>query len=191
MIKTLYQCFQHWSDGGGVWIISDTHFDDPDCEYMNPDWPHPMSLVDKISKRIGRLDTLIHLGDVGDPQYMRHIKCRHKVLITGNHDVGASKYKPYFNEIYTGPLVIAPKLILSHEPVRVPWAVNIHGHNHCRAQDVERDELCNIVGYNACCDVVGFEPVNLGVLIKDGIMADVTDIHRIAIDNTTEKKGRK
>ena len=34
MIKTLYPCFQHWSEKGSVWIISDTHFDDCDREYM-------------------------------------------------------------------------------------------------------------------------------------------------------------
>lgn len=182
MINSLYPVFRHWSDGGAVWLISDTHFDDPDCEYMNPDWPHPMKLVNRISKKVGRLDTLIHLGDVGDPQYMRHIHCKRKVLITGNHDAGASKYEPWFNEIYTGPLVIADKIILSHEPVDVPWAVNIHGHCHCRDNPFEYDLWECVTGFNACADVINFTPVNLGQLIKDGIMANIPHIHRLTID---------
>lgn len=183
MIKSLYPIFQKWSDGCSVWIISDTHFDDPDCEYINPNWPHPMKLVNMISKKVGRLDTLIHLGDVGNPQYMRHIHCARKVLITGNHDAGASAYKQWFNEIYTGPLIIADKIILSHEPVDVPWAVNIHGHCHGRSNPFEYDNWECVTGFNACADVVGFTPVNLGQLIKDGIMADTPHIHRLTIDN--------
>lgn len=183
MIKSLYKPFQKWSEGGTVWIISDTHFDDPDCEYMNPNWPHPMKLVNQISKKVGRLDTILHLGDVGNPQYMRHIHCRHKVLITGNHDAGASKYEPWFNEIYTGPLVIADKIILSHEPVYVPWAVNIHGHCHCKDNPFEYDIWESVIGFNACADVINFTPVNLGQLIKDGIMSDTPHIHRLTIDD--------
>ena len=34
MIPTLYPIFQHWSKTGSVYIISDTHFGDPDREYM-------------------------------------------------------------------------------------------------------------------------------------------------------------
>lgn len=182
MIKSLYKPFQKWSEGGAIWIISDTHFDDPDCEYINPDWPHPMKLVNMISKKVGRMDTLLHLGDVGNPQYMRHIHCKRRVLITGNHDAGASKYEPWFNEIYTGPLVIADKIILSHEPVDVPWAVNIHGHCHCRDNPFEYDLWECVTGFNACADVINFTPVNLGQLIKDGIMANIPHIHRLTID---------
>lgn len=38
MIKTLYNTFRHWSSTGSVWIISDTHFDDPDCKHMDEYW---------------------------------------------------------------------------------------------------------------------------------------------------------
>ena len=36
-----------------------------------------------------------------------------------------------FDEVYTGPLVIGEKIILSHEPLpNIDWALNLHGHNH-------------------------------------------------------------
>lgn len=187
MIASLYQPFQRWSDGCSVWLISDTHFDDPDCKLMNSDWPHPMRLVNRISKKVGKNDTLIHLGDVGNPQYMRHIHCKHKVLITGNHDAGASKYKEWFHEIYTGPLIIADKLILSHEPVDVPWAFNIHGHCHRQSIPWMFDIYEDPVAYNVCCDVVDYTPVNLGQLIKDGIMSGIKNIHRMTIDKAAER----
>ena len=34
MIKSLYPCFQHWSEKGGVYLVSDTHFKDLDRDYM-------------------------------------------------------------------------------------------------------------------------------------------------------------
>ena len=34
MIKSLYPCFQHWSEKGGVYLVSDTHFKDLDRKYM-------------------------------------------------------------------------------------------------------------------------------------------------------------
>ena len=55
---------------------------------------------------------------------------KRKILILGHHDSGASKYEDYFDEIYSGPLIISEKIILSHEPGEVPWALNIHGHDH-------------------------------------------------------------
>ncbi|MBP3507937.1 MAG: hypothetical protein J6K43_16260 [Lachnospiraceae bacterium] len=34
MIPTLYEPFRHWSDGGSVYILSDLHFDDEDCKFL-------------------------------------------------------------------------------------------------------------------------------------------------------------
>ena len=46
------------------------------------------------------------------------------------HDAKGA-YKNYFDEIYTGPLFIAEKILLSHEPVYgLSWCLNIHGHDH-------------------------------------------------------------
>lgn len=176
MIKSLYEPFRHWSDGRSVWLISDPHFDDPDCFLMDPDWPSPEQYIEGVNRKVSKADTLICLGDCGDPSYFAKIKARYKVLIKGNHDAGSANYEPYFDEIYDGPLIIGQKLILSHEPISVDWAVNIHGHCH-RRMLWHHDNR-----YNICADVVGYAPFNLGVLIKSGILSDVESIHRLAID---------
>ena len=128
MIKTLYPTFQKWSENGSVYIISDTHFDNDDCKLIDADWPSPEEYIEGI-KGIGKNDTVIHLGDVGNPEWMKKIK-GYKVLIMGNHDETASKFEDYFDEIYTGALAIAQKIILSHEPIHVSGMLNIHGHEH-------------------------------------------------------------
>lgn len=185
MIKALYEKFQPWSDGGSVWLISDPHFNDSDCKHMDPNWPEPKEYVKGINECIYKNDTLICLGDCGDPKYFDWIKCRYKVLITGNHDSGTTKYKKYFDEVYNGPLIIAQKIILSHEPVFVPWAVNIHGHNH------EGVLIKNHI--NIAANVVNYKPINLKDVIKSGVLNQVDSIHRITIEiasNKGEKNGR-
>lgn len=91
MIKTLYPIFQKWSEKGSVYIMSDTHFGDSDCKLMNPDWPVPEEYIKKINN-ISKNDTIIHLGDVGNPKWIAQIK-GYKVLIMGNHDKGRSNYE--------------------------------------------------------------------------------------------------
>ena len=41
MIRTLYEVFQHWSERGSVFILSDLHLNDDDCLLMDPDWIPP------------------------------------------------------------------------------------------------------------------------------------------------------
>ena len=83
MIKTLYEAFQHWSDGGSVYLYSDPHFNDADCVYMDPNWMPPDEQVDVINYIVKRPDTFICLGDVGDPDYARQIKANRKILNAG------------------------------------------------------------------------------------------------------------
>jgi calcineurin-like phosphoesterase family protein len=180
MIKGLYKFAEKWSLGGSVWFISDTHFDDPDRELMGYAISN-QEHHDLIKKTVGKNDTLIHLGDVGNTEYFRDIK-GYKVLILGNHDFTATKYKPYFDEIYEGPLTISRKIILSHEPVDVPWAFNLHGHDHSG----------NLYGehhYNFAANVCGYAPISLSKMIKSGIISNIQDIHRLTIDKATEKKN--
>ena len=54
MITTLYEPFRHWSDGGSVYILSDTHFDDADCKLMDPGWITPEEQVDIINSLAGK-----------------------------------------------------------------------------------------------------------------------------------------
>jgi calcineurin-like phosphoesterase family protein len=88
-----------------------------------------------------------------------------------------------FDEVYEGPLMIAEKLILSHEPVDVPWAFNIHGHDH--AGHERKNHL------NVCADVIGYIPVNMNQFMKSGAMAHIDTIHRDTIDKATERKRKR
>lgn len=95
-----------------------------------------------------------------------------------------------FDEVYTGPLMIAEKLLLSHEPINVPWAANIHGHCHSPNYKDGPNQ------YNICPDASGdFNPVNFGQILKEsGFLSRVQSLHRDTIDNATKrakKRGRK
>ena len=100
MIKSLYPTFQRWSEKGSVWIISDTHFADPDSKLMSKNWPTPSEYIALLRQYVHKNDTVIHLGDVGDPKYMDDLP-GYKVLIMGNHDSSASKLREHFDEVLT------------------------------------------------------------------------------------------
>lgn len=186
MIKTLYENFQKWSSSGSVYIISDTHFEDLDCKIMDINWISPEEHISRIKKCCHKNDTLIHLGDVGNPEWLLQIKS-YKVLIMGNHDQSVEKFRPYFDEIYQGPLFIAEKILLSHEPIVSDLWVNIHGHDHNpKAKGCEYD-------INLASNVVNYTVFNLGNAIKNGMISNIKGIHRNTIDNATErtiKSGR-
>ena len=146
---------------------------------MDPNWITPEEQVKIINSMVHKTDTLIHLGDVGNPEWMKKIRAGHKVLIMGNHDQSPTKFEPYFDEIYTGALFIGEKILLSHEPIPgISFALNIHGHDH---NGVERyTEDCKYL--NLAANVCGYIPVNLGKIIKDGALSKIKTIHRQVID---------
>jgi len=179
MISSLYPFARKWSEKGSVWIYSDPHFGDADCTMMDPNWPFPHEQVKNLKTCCHQNDTLVILGDIGDPEYLKEIKS-YKVLIKGNHDVGLSKYENYFDELYDGPLFISKKIVLSHEPIFLPFIYNIHGHEH--GGEEHDDQHLNVTA-----NVVGYKPVNLGEVIKSGVLKDVPTIHRITIDRQVRK----
>lgn len=131
-------------------------------------------------------DTLIHLGDVGNPEWISKLKAGYKVLIMGNHDQSIQKFKPYFDEVYGGALFIADKILLSHEPVYgLSWCLNIHGHDHNGVES--NKEGCEHI--NLAANVCGYTPISLGKIIKDGVLSGIDSIHRQTIDRATENKG--
>ena len=180
MIKSLYLQFQRWSATGSVYIISDTHFDDADCKLMDSEWITPQEHINTIKQSVRKGDTLIHLGDVGNPEYLDKLKC-YKVLISGNHDV-LSKVVSHFDEVYIGPLFIADRLILSHEPIQglEDFNINIHGHEH--TVKFRHNHI------NLASNVYHFRVFNLGASIKGGLLNQVKNIHRVTIDNATLRK---
>ena len=181
MIPTLYPCFRHWSNVGTVWIYSDPHFGDKDLA-AGIQRPSDEEHVKRINACVGRKDTLILLGDVGDLTYAKQLR-GYKVLICGNHDAGGTTYEEIFDEVYTGPLFIAEKLLLSHEPVDLPFAFNIHGHDHVKQDHDGRH-------YNVCSDVTNYTPLNFNKFIKNGGLSKIPSIHRVTIDSAT-KRARK
>lgn len=174
MIKSLYPQFQFWSIEGSVWIISDPHFDDPARVLYN--WPSTDDYIKSIKPMIGVNDTLVCLGDVGNVKRMEEFNC-YRVLVTGNHDAGATTYEKYFHEIYKGPLFIADRILLSHEPIfgLEEICVNIHGHVHC-----ETNIYVNHI--NLAADNVNFKLFNLGQAIKNGLLSSTKNYHKLTLE---------
>lgn len=231
----LYDIFAKNWEGQTVWVTSDTHFGDADLKAGFPNRPSDEDLVKLMNTQCGKRDVLIHLGDVGDIEYVRQLRAQYKVLIMGNHDAGATNYKrqiihkvydqdvytkeqviaemraaypgwkisiseswefhsPFkrwnvtidnllFDEVYEGPLMVAEKLLFSHERVDVPWAFNAHGHDHKGAKHAN----C----MNVCLDANGYKMINLNQFLKQGHTAKVQTIHRATIDGAIERKKKR
>lgn len=183
MIEALYKPFQKWSEVGTIWIYSDPHFGDKELATGVKGRPTAEEQVKMINAKVGRKDTLIILGDIGDIEYAKKLR-GYKVLVCGNHDVGHTKYAEVFDEIYAGPVFIADRLVLSHEPIMLDFAFNIHGHNHSSViQDGKH--------LNVCSDMIGYTPINFNQFVKSGVLAKVPSIHRVTIDGATERKQKR
>ena len=184
MLSGVYKIFNDRWCKQTVWIYSDPHFNDEEQRKMCSYWPQDDEQVKRINSKVGSKDTLILLGDCGDLSYVRKLR-GYKILIMGNHDTGASKYWEYFDEVYEGALIIGEKLILSHEPVSIPWALNIHGHCHDGSHRPDTHHI------NVCSNVIDFTPINLNQLLKSGPTSKITTLHRSIIDGATKRKKRR
>ena len=235
MIKGLYKPFEHWGKNT-CWIISDTHFGDPDLIHPYPDRPTAAEQVKLINSKVGKNDTLIILGDVGNIEWVQQLR-GYKVLVMGNHDAGTSNYQRHifkqkfdkglfqkhealdeikrlysdcaysivdsynfldnspcweasadnklFDEVFSGPIMVSEKLILSHEPVEeLDWCMNIHGHTH------DRNIVNDKYHFNVCADVIGYIPINFNKWMKDGHLAKIQSLHRQTINEATDRRRR-
>ena len=88
-----------------------------------------------------------------------------------------------FDEVYTGAIIISKKILLSHEPLDISWAFNIHGHDHAGAK---RNGHLNV-----CADVIGYTPINLNQFLKSGATSKIKTIRRTVIDKATERKKKR
>ena len=233
-IPGMYDLFNERWCKQTIWLISDTHFGDKELRDGIPSRPSDEELVKIINSKVGKKDTIIHLGDVGDIEYIKKLR-GYKVLICGNHDLGATNYKrvykqipvsykftkeeafeyvkqkfpdykatllsegfngwvfgldnQLFDEVYTGPLMVGEKLLLSHEPVEIPWVFNIHGHDHYG--HASKNHL------NCCVDAhkriygLDWEPINMNQIMKTGLLSKTESIHRLTIDTATERKIKR
>lgn len=179
MIKQLYKPFQHWSEKGTIWLYSDPHFGDPDLAHLYPTDEYQINM---INSKVGRCDTLILLGDIGDIECAKKLR-GYKVLICGNHDRGKTIYEDIFDEVYAGPLTISDKIILSHEPAKINTMFNIHGHKH--NGDFHLGRL------NCCANQIEFTPINFNQFIKSGRLREIETIHRKTIDKATQRKKER
>ena len=180
MIKGLYNSFaERWYRGGSVWFYSDPHFGDEEMKHLRKNYISDDEQVKRINSKLGKNDTIIFLGDIGDVSFIKKIK-GYKVLVMGNHDAGRSNYEPFFNEIYEGILIIGPKIVLSHEPIDMRFCFNIHGHDHS-GWFKDKNHL------NVCAEHIDYTPISLTQLIKEGRFKDIEDIHRITIDKQAAK----
>ena len=179
MYKGLYKLFKHWFHGGQVYFYSDPHFNDEDMKYLRKDYIGDDEQVKRINSKIGKHDTLVILGDVGDLSYVKKLR-GYKVLIMGNHDTGVTKYEEYFDEVYEGILVISEKIVLSHEPLAIPHMLNLHGHVHGK---VETDKM----HMNLSAEFINYTPISLKSIIESG-RTKFDSIHRVGIDKRAKRK---
>ena len=94
------------------------------------------------------------------------------------------------DEVYSGPLFISDRILLAHEPINgLPFCLNIHGHVH-NGINSYIDDLGG-KHLNIASDVVDWSVISLNKLIKSGILSDITNIHRLTIDQAIENKNRK
>lgn len=184
MYKHLYDCFAHWYHGGTIYFYSDPHFADADVKAIRKNYIGDEEQVKRIRSKVGKNDTLIILGDVGDKEFLKKIR-GYKVLILGNHDSGASTYKDYVDEVYEGVLMISDKILLSHEPVDFPYALNIHGHDHSGCEKMKTPHL------NVCAEHIDYTPISFKQIIEGGALKNISSIHRETIDAATERKKKK
>lgn len=183
MFKHLYDAFTHWYRGGGIFFYSDPHFDDAEMVYLRKNYIGDEEQVKSINARIGKCDTLVILGDVGNREWLKKVR-GYKVLILGNHDAGATTYQEYVDEIYEGALMISDKILLSHEPINFPYALNIHGHDHS-------NWFPNEQGVNVCAEHINYTPISLKSIVESGKLKNIPSIHRETIDNATERKHKR
>ena len=153
---------------------------------MDKNWISDDEQAEILRRCCNKTDTLVILGDIGNPEYLSKLRC-YLVCVLGNHDRGKSYYRDYFDEIYDGPVFIGDRILLSHEPINLPFCFNIHGHDH-------GGEFLTNGHMNVAANVVGYEPVSLGKAIKSGILKGIPTIHRLAIDkqakNATSKSSK-
>lgn len=92
MLPGIYDAFQHWGKQT-VWIYSDPHFGDKHLEAEIKSRPSDEEQIKMINSCVGKKDTLIILGDIGDIECVRKLRAGRRVLIMGNHDSGVTNYK--------------------------------------------------------------------------------------------------
>ena len=203
----LYKIFNHWYHGGRIFIYSDPHFADSEMQYIRKNYIGDQEQVDRINKIVHKNDTIVFLGDIGDTSWISKLRAGYKILIMGNHDAGRTNYERkvilqpifginnnqvgsecndnhLFDEVYEGPLFISEKILLSHEPIDLPFCLNIHGHDHSNWFNGRNKH------FNACAEWIDYTPVALDDIVGDMPLSGIDSIHRMTIDGAIRRKEK-
>lgn len=130
MIKTLYPPFRKWTEKGTLWVYSDPHFSDPDCIEMRKNYIGDDEQIARINSKVGKHDTIIFLGDIGNEEMIRKIR-GYKVLIMGNHDKGASRYERKIENAMFNADIVDKQMVYDEMSKKYPgWKINIR-QEHC------------------------------------------------------------
>ena len=214
MYKNLYDNFKHWYhyDTGTVYFYSDPHFNDEEMKYLRSNYIGDMEQVARINSKVGRCDTIVFLGDIGDVDFIRYIR-GYKVLIMGNHDAGAANYKRktvligtveeykdklrqkgyyesvgyvwYDNELFDEVyegVLTIAPNIILSHEPIGDFPYAINIHGHTHNSNDK---------YNMCAENINYTPVPIKRFIEDGISKKVVNIHRETIDKATERKRKR
>ena len=81
--------------------------------------------------------------------------------------------------------MISDKILLSHEPVNFPYALNIHGHCHALPCQYDAEHI------NVVAEAINYTPISLKEIVESGLLKEVQSIHRETIDGATERKKKR
>ena len=90
-----------------------------------------------------------------------------------------------FDQVYSGPLFISDRIVLSHAPIdfgdNYDCFFNIHGHEHTLVPKLNH--------LNVAANIVDYYPLNLGEIIKDGKLSNVMNFNKKITEKAGEKKN--
>ena len=144
---------------------------------------HHNTMFENLAVNINKRDTLYLLGDIAFDHYwldkIKSIKCRHKLLICGNHDTERGIRMEHLVDAYDDVKSLTSKrnYWFSHAPIHADEMRgrlgNICGHIHDRKVQRMVMEYGNCVGstdderyLNACVEHTDYKPISFEDLIE-------------------------
>lgn len=135
---------------------------------------HHETLFENLAMSVNKSDTLYLLGDIAFDKYwlgrVADIKCRHKKLVCGNHDIDHHKMRELCDAFDSVDTLLSRRNVwLTHCPIH-PQEIrgrsgNIHGHLHGKLVTLE-DGTKDTRYFNACVEHTDWKPVLYSDIIK-------------------------
>lgn len=175
-----------------IWLTSDTHFNHQRTLELSK---RPFANLDEMNKTIiakwnrlvGKDDTVIHLGDFGEPQFLKNLNGR-IILLPGNYEREALKTDPnYYDILKENSNKDMPIAIIDSDHINlVPCAffnsdeyrnfftmVHLTHEPPINSQPMKDTHICNLFGHihklqmvkqyglNVGTDAHNFEPIDI------------------------------